>query len=226
MTDPFADPMAWRPIKAPSLDELHVIAEEAYRRLPDKFRALCDGLVIHVDEFPTDEVLDELKAETNSTCLGLFRACLLVQSRARQCRCPTWCGSIGADPALLGGARFRRSAPSWPTCWCTRSATISASPTATWKRSRRAWSERATLSRSSPRKRGPRLAYCFAGFPLSRERTEFAARLEEISNKAARPQWCSGAACGAARLASRCARAGKRGCPTSRDRRPATRGRR
>jgi hypothetical protein len=27
-------------------------------------------------------------------------------------------------------------------------------------------------------------------------------------------------------LASRCARAGKRGCPTSRDRRPATRGRR
>src|SRR5262250_1172268 len=27
MTDPFADPMAWRPIKAPSLDELHVIAE-------------------------------------------------------------------------------------------------------------------------------------------------------------------------------------------------------
>jgi predicted Zn-dependent protease with MMP-like domain len=73
MTDPFADPMAWRPIKAPSLDELHVIAEEAYRRLPDKFRALCDGLVIHVDEFPTDEVLDELKAETEFDLLGLFQ---------------------------------------------------------------------------------------------------------------------------------------------------------
>ena len=73
MTDPFADPMAWRPIKAPSLDELHVIAEEAYRRLPDKFRALCEGLVIHVDEFPTDEVLDELKAETEFDLLGLFQ---------------------------------------------------------------------------------------------------------------------------------------------------------
>ena len=73
MTDPFADPMAWRPIKAPSLDELHVIAEEAYRRLPDKFRSLCDGLVIHVDEFPTDEVLDELKAETEFDLLGLFQ---------------------------------------------------------------------------------------------------------------------------------------------------------
>jgi predicted Zn-dependent protease with MMP-like domain len=73
MTDPFADPMAWRPIKAPSLDELHVIAEEAYRRLPDKFRALCVGLVIHVDEFPTDEVLDGLKAETEFDLLGLFQ---------------------------------------------------------------------------------------------------------------------------------------------------------
>ena len=73
MTDPFADPMAWRPIKAPSLDELHVIAEEAYRRLPDKFRALCEGLVIHVEEFPTDDVLDELKAETEFDLLGLFQ---------------------------------------------------------------------------------------------------------------------------------------------------------
>ena len=73
MTNPFADPLAWRPIKAPSLDELHVMAEEAYRRLPEKFRALCDGLVIHVDEFPTDEVLDELKAETELDLLGLFQ---------------------------------------------------------------------------------------------------------------------------------------------------------
>jgi predicted Zn-dependent protease with MMP-like domain len=74
MTDgPFDDPLAWHPIKAPSLDELHVIAEEAYRRLPDKFRALCDGLVIHVEDFPTDEVLDELKAQTEFDLLGLFQ---------------------------------------------------------------------------------------------------------------------------------------------------------
>jgi len=73
MTNPFADPLAWRSVKAPSLDELHVMAEEAYRRLPDKFRSLCDGLVIHVEEFPTDEVLDELKAETEFDLLGLFQ---------------------------------------------------------------------------------------------------------------------------------------------------------
>src|ERR1700704_5867288 len=73
MTDPLADPMAWRPIKAPSLDELHVIAEEAYRRLPDKFRALCGGVVVPRGEVPTDEVLDELKAETEFDLLGLFQ---------------------------------------------------------------------------------------------------------------------------------------------------------
>jgi predicted Zn-dependent protease with MMP-like domain len=73
MTDPFADPLAWRPIKAPSLEELQVIAEEVYRRLPEKFRALCDRLVIQVDEFPTDEVLDALKADTEFDLLGLFQ---------------------------------------------------------------------------------------------------------------------------------------------------------
>jgi len=70
---PFSDPLTWRPVKAPSLDELHVIAEEAYRRLPAKFRALCEGLVIHVDDFPTEEVIEELNAETEFDLLGLFQ---------------------------------------------------------------------------------------------------------------------------------------------------------
>jgi predicted Zn-dependent protease with MMP-like domain len=74
MADPsFADPLAWRPIKAPSLDELHVIAETAYRALPQKFRTLCDGLVIHVEDFPTDEVLAQMGAETDFDLLGLFQ---------------------------------------------------------------------------------------------------------------------------------------------------------
>ena len=70
---PFTDPLTWRPLKAPSLDEIHVIAEEAYRRLPQRFKALCEGLVIHVDDFPTDEVLDDLQAETEFDLLGLFQ---------------------------------------------------------------------------------------------------------------------------------------------------------
>src|SRR5262245_65902235 len=70
---PFADPLAWRPAKAPSIEELEVLAIEAFRRLPEKFRALCEGLVIQVDDFPTDEVLAELQAQTEFDLLGLFQ---------------------------------------------------------------------------------------------------------------------------------------------------------
>ena len=69
---PLHDPLAWRTLKAPSLAELEALAETAYRRLPEHFRALCEGLVIHVEDFPTDEVLDELGAETEFDLLGLF----------------------------------------------------------------------------------------------------------------------------------------------------------
>jgi predicted Zn-dependent protease with MMP-like domain len=70
---PFSDPLAWRTIKAPSLGELELLAEEAFRRLPQKFRSLCEGLVIRVEDFPTDEVLDHLRAQTEYDLLGLFQ---------------------------------------------------------------------------------------------------------------------------------------------------------
>jgi predicted Zn-dependent protease with MMP-like domain len=70
---PFTDPLAWRAAKAPSLDEFDVIAQEAFRRLPTKFRDLCEGLVIQVDDFPTDEVLDQMSAQTDFDLLGLFQ---------------------------------------------------------------------------------------------------------------------------------------------------------
>ena len=70
---PSSDPFAWRALKAPSLEELEVIADEAYRRLPAKFRSLCDGLLIRVEDFPTDEVLDDLQAQTEFDLLGLFQ---------------------------------------------------------------------------------------------------------------------------------------------------------
>jgi predicted Zn-dependent protease with MMP-like domain len=70
---PLSDPLAWRTIKAPSLVELELLAEAAFRRLPAKFRTLCEGLVIRVEDFPTDEVLDHLGAETEFDLLGLFQ---------------------------------------------------------------------------------------------------------------------------------------------------------
>jgi predicted Zn-dependent protease with MMP-like domain len=69
----------WLDRKAPSLEEMEAMAEEAYARLPDDFRALCTGLVIQVDDFPDDETLAEMKAETEFDLLGLFRGIGLAQ---------------------------------------------------------------------------------------------------------------------------------------------------
>jgi predicted Zn-dependent protease with MMP-like domain len=69
----FSDPLAWRRVKAPSLEELEVLAETAFRRLPPTFRALCEGLVIRVEDFPADDVLDEMGVETEFDLLGLFQ---------------------------------------------------------------------------------------------------------------------------------------------------------
>ncbi len=70
---PSADPLAWHGMKAPSLDELELLATEAFRRLPERFRALCDGLVVQVEDFPTDEVLEHMNAQTDFDLLGLFQ---------------------------------------------------------------------------------------------------------------------------------------------------------
>jgi len=73
MADLASDPLGWRPLKAPSLAEFEVLAIEVFRRLPRKFRDLCAGLVIQVDDFPTEEVLDYMGAETEFDLLGLFQ---------------------------------------------------------------------------------------------------------------------------------------------------------
>ena len=63
----------WRGATAPSLADIQELAEEAYARLPERFRKLCDGLVIHVEEFPTSEVLDSMRAQSEFDLLGLFQ---------------------------------------------------------------------------------------------------------------------------------------------------------
>jgi predicted Zn-dependent protease with MMP-like domain len=65
--------LLWRPLKAPSLAEFEVMAIEAFRKLPDNFRALCADLVIRIDDFATDEVLDHLGARSEFDVLGLFQ---------------------------------------------------------------------------------------------------------------------------------------------------------
>ena len=62
----------WQGAQAPSLAELEAIADQAFKRLPRRFRDLCKDVVIRVEDFPTDEVLDAFSAESAFDLLGLY----------------------------------------------------------------------------------------------------------------------------------------------------------
>ena len=60
-------------LRAPTLTDIEALADAAYARLPGRFRRRCEGLVIQVVDFPDDETLDEMDAESEFDLLGLFR---------------------------------------------------------------------------------------------------------------------------------------------------------
>ncbi len=66
-------PLALRGALAPSLADIEALAEDAYARLPEHFRQLCEGLVIRVEDFPTEEVLRTMGIESEFDLLGLFQ---------------------------------------------------------------------------------------------------------------------------------------------------------
>jgi predicted Zn-dependent protease with MMP-like domain len=68
-----APPRHWHDAKPPSLEEFEALATQAYARLPAKFRALCENLVIRVEDFPAEDVLQDMEAETEFDLLGLFQ---------------------------------------------------------------------------------------------------------------------------------------------------------
>lgn len=69
----------WTDLKALSLAEMEAMALEVFERLPAQFRKLCEGVIIRVDDFPTEEVLDELECESEFDLLGLFQGVGLPQ---------------------------------------------------------------------------------------------------------------------------------------------------
>jgi predicted Zn-dependent protease with MMP-like domain len=62
----------WRHRSAPTLVEFEELADLAWRRLPAEFRAMCGDVLIRVEDFPTEEVLDELKLESPFDLMGLY----------------------------------------------------------------------------------------------------------------------------------------------------------
>ena len=69
----------WPSLLAPSLAEMEQLAHAMLAGLPAHFRALCEGVVIRVDDFPTDEVLESMDIESEFDLLGLFQGVGLPQ---------------------------------------------------------------------------------------------------------------------------------------------------
>jgi predicted Zn-dependent protease with MMP-like domain len=72
MADLNSDPLAWRPVKAPSLAQLEALAGEVFHHLLRRFRDLAADVVIQVDDFPSAEVVDQMQVESEFDLLGLF----------------------------------------------------------------------------------------------------------------------------------------------------------
>lgn len=75
-----ADSAAWAKLTAPDLVAFEEVAQQAYATLPEGFRTHCKGLIVLVEEFPTNEMLASLDLEGPFDLLGLFEGLGLAQS--------------------------------------------------------------------------------------------------------------------------------------------------
>jgi predicted Zn-dependent protease with MMP-like domain len=69
-------------LRAPTSEDIDSLARAAFERLPASFRRLSDGLVIQVIDFPDEETLKAMEAESEFELLGLFRGRGLAQGGA------------------------------------------------------------------------------------------------------------------------------------------------
>lgn len=69
----------WAGLQAPSLADFERLADDAFKRLPEAFRGLCEGVVVRVDDFPDDETLRTMGCDSPFDLLGLFRGVGLAQ---------------------------------------------------------------------------------------------------------------------------------------------------
>jgi hypothetical protein len=108
-------------LSAPTLSDIETLAGEAYADLPAHFRALCGDIVISVEDFPSDDVLADMRAGPFDL-LGLFQGVGMTEDAA-------------VPFSTIGPSTRKPLVASSPMSWCTRSATTSACPTPTWTQS-------------------------------------------------------------------------------------------
>ena len=65
--------MDWKDATPPTLDDIETLAREAFAGLPAEFRVLTGEIVFMVQEFPDDDVIDDMELESPFDILGLFQ---------------------------------------------------------------------------------------------------------------------------------------------------------
>jgi predicted Zn-dependent protease with MMP-like domain len=63
----------WNNATAPTLADFEALAHAAWNKLPAEFRSIAGDLVIRVEDFATDDILDELDIEDPFELTGLYR---------------------------------------------------------------------------------------------------------------------------------------------------------
>ena len=63
----------WQAATAPNLGDFEAMAGAAWDRLPANFRKMCGDLVIRVEDFAEDDVLDELSIDDPFDLMGLYQ---------------------------------------------------------------------------------------------------------------------------------------------------------
>ena len=128
----------WQRATAPELTDFEDIAEAAWARLPEEFRLRAGDVLIRIEDYPTDEVLDALGIDDPLDLLGLYHGVSLDKKSL---------SDLPSQPDMVFLYR-RPMLDEWAEAGVTlgdlithvlvqKSATISAFPTTTWPISRR-----------------------------------------------------------------------------------------
>jgi predicted Zn-dependent protease with MMP-like domain len=64
---------AWSNATAPSLADFETLASAAWEKLPSEFRTMAGDLLIRIEDFATDEVLDSLGIDDPFELTGLYQ---------------------------------------------------------------------------------------------------------------------------------------------------------
>ena len=73
MTNPSETWFEARRRSAPTLADIEAMARDAFANLPAELRALCEDVVIRVEDYASEEVLDDMEIESELDLMGLFQ---------------------------------------------------------------------------------------------------------------------------------------------------------